>query len=372
MITIKFVKQCQQKFLLAFVYLCASTSVSALEWTKSFYLPTSIDYDSNILMSSDDEKEVMRFIVAPRVNINGADDLNSYSFNGILSVARSSDEAISVDRNDPTIDAGWVRSFERGQFSLLANYQKSSIRASELNRSGIVFADESSINRTINANVNYMLSEKFTLGTGVGYQKQTFTGDGLSSFDNKMFNVQLAHQYSEKLSPFYRFSMSRFTEDESGRSSVSKNFLTGANYSVNPKLSFMTSLGVNNVSSAGSGWIGESELNYAVTENSLLIASLARSVSAGGLGGFQKSDALSMAYTRDLTSKDHIGTNYSWTINRTINDSRFMQISGWYARDISQDWSLRINAQMRNLKSSVQDADASLVGISIIYNQLNF
>jgi hypothetical protein len=348
-----------------------SLPLKALELKKNFYLTSSVDHDSNIFMA-DQGKDVMRFTVVPRLTLLAEDDQNSLRFDGSMFFARSSDERISVDRNDPTADVGWVRTFERGQFSMLALYQKSSIRASELDRSGVVFADDTSINRSINANFDYFLSDKFTIGTGLGYQKQTFTGLALASFESKMFNATLNHFYTEKINPFYQVSINHFETIDTNLSSVSKNFIAGTRYLVNPRLTLMASVGVNNINTVGRSWIGESEINYAISDSSNLIASLDRRVSAGGLGGFQKSDALALSYNRDLSQRDHIGTSYSWTINRTINDVRFMQFSAWYMRDISNDWSLRLTAQRRNLKSSFQDADANNLNLSIIYNRLDF
>lgn len=361
-----------QQHLLVLSGFLVMNSAAAIEVTKDFYLPTAVDFDTNIRMSSKDEKEILRFTLNPRVKLVASDELNTYSFDTSLFMAKSSDENVSENRNDPTSDLGWARSFERGDFSVLAHYNKASIRTSELTSSGAVFSDESSINKSLNANLNYLLNDRYTIGTGIGYQKQNYTGAGLSNYNTKNLSFKLTHLYSEKVTPFYQYSMSDFKDEDRGRKSISKNFSAGINYYVNPKLNLMVSAGVNHVNSVGNSWIGSSTAQYGIDDNSAMTAALSRSVSASGLGGFQKSDSFSLGYTRDLTQKDRLGVNYVWDINRSINDSRFMQLSGWYARDLSADWSLRLTAQQRNLKSTNQSADGSQIGLSIVYNQLNF
>jgi hypothetical protein len=352
--------------------LVVANSASAIEFTKNFYLPTSIDFDSNIRMSSDGKEDVTRFILNPRLSLLAADELNTYNLDASVFIAQSSDQKVSEDRRDPTADIGWARSFERGQFSLAGHYSKASIRSSELTRSGVVFSDESSVNRSLNANLNYALSERFTLGTGLGYQRQDFTGSSLSSFNSKNLNFKLSHLYSEKLTPFYQISFNKFTEEETGRTSNSRNITTGANYLINPKLSISGSLGVNHIDTAGNSWIGASSLTYNLDDNSSLNASVSRSVAASGLGGFQKSDNLSVGYVKSISQLDRIGVSYIWDVNRSINDARFMQLSGWYDRELSRDWTLRFTAQQRNLKTNNQSADGSQVGVSLVYNLLNF
>jgi hypothetical protein len=364
-------KQFQLRFLML-ASLVGANSASAIELTKNFYLPTSVDYDSNIPMLSVKKQDVTRFILNPRLALVAADELNTYNLDTSLFIAQSSDQNVSQDRRDPTADIAWLRSFERGQFSVAGHYSKASVRTSELTRSGVVFSDESSINRSLNANLNYALSERFTLGTGLGYQRQDFTGTGLSSFNSKNLNFKLSHLYSEKLSPFYQVSFNKFTEEETGNTSNSRNISVGANYLVNSKLSVTASLGVNRIDTAGSSWIGASTLTYNLDDNSSLNAAVSRSVAASGLGGFQNSDNLSVGYIKSISQLDRVGVSYVWDINRSINDARFMQLSGWYDRELSRDWTLRFTAQQRNLKTGNQSANGSQVGVSLVYSLLNF
>lgn len=347
-------------------------TANSIELTKNFYLPTSVDFDSNIRMSSANKEDVTRFILNPRLGLVAADELNTYTLDTSLLIAQSSDQKVSEDRRDPTADIGWARSFERGQFTIAGHYSKASVRSSELTRSGVVFSDESSISRSLNANLNYALSERFTLGTGLGYQRQDYTGTGLSSFNSKNLNFKLSHLYTEKFTPFYQVSFSKFTEEDTGRNSNSRNISAGSNYLVSPKISVTASLGINHIDKAGNSWIGASAIDYSIDDSSSLTGSISRSVGASGLGGFQKSDNLSVGYTTSISQLDRLGLSYSWSINRSINDSRFMQLSGWYDRELSPDWKLRFTAQQRNLKNDSLSANGSQIGVSLVYNLLNF
>jgi len=228
---------------------------------------------------------------------------------------RSSDEDISEDRKDPNLGLSWARGFERGEFSLSTNYSKTSTRVSEQRVTGLVFSDGSAISRSYNADLSYLISEKLTMSTGLGYQETVFSGAGLDDFNSKNFNVRLNYLYSEKLTPFVQFTLSRFenetntlsneivSELDNNGTSVSRNILVGFDYKASPQLDYSVAVGMNRVSSAGNGWVGNANINYVIDERSTFAGSISRNVTPSGLGGFLEVDNLSVNYQYDINQK---------------------------------------------------------------------
>ncbi|OYY49715.1 MAG: hypothetical protein B7Y48_05245 [Methylophilales bacterium 28-44-11] len=374
---------------IAALWLLSSGSLSAMEFTTGVFLPVSINYDSNIQMTNTDEESVTFYNVNPRLTVLGSDGINTINFIGSVLFQRSSDEVISEDRKDPSLGLGWVRSFERGEFSLSTNYNKNSSRVTERRATGLIFNDGSVISRSYDAGIKYLISQKLNLSSGLNYQQTRFTGAGLNDFNSKTFNSKLDYLYSEKLTPFVQFSISRFENEtntvtnvfannllanntNSSGKSISKNLLGGFTYTTSPQLFYSVAYGVNHISSVGNGWIGNASINYTIDEQSTLVGTVARNVAPSGLGGFLKTDNLVLNYVYDINQKNHVGADASWTITRDANNSDYKQLGANYTYDLNEDWGLRTYAQYRTLKASTNiNADAYLIGVSLSFNNPN-
>ena len=351
---------------------------SAMDYTFGYTLPVETEYDSNVQMTENNKQSIIYYRVIPKISFIARDERDTYTLDGALLVQRSSDKSLSQNREDPTIGLSWQRDFARGNFTLSTDYVKSSTRTSEFTRTGSVFRDGSSTSRSYDANLNYSLSETLYLSSGLGYRKQTYSSSQLSDYNTKYLSSKLSYLYSEQLSPFVDFIISRYTNDGSNVSSTSgdstsTSLMGGFSYQVDPKLNFNMAVGENHLSSTGkSSWIGSAGIDWSIYDRSTLAAKLARTVRDSGLGDFQRSDTLTAAYAYQLTSSDSTGVDVSWNKNRSINNTESKDLGLWYRKELTEHWSFRTNAQYRNLKDSVQDANGYVLGVSFSYNQPNF
>lgn len=362
----------QSRYLLGMGLLLGyANTVYAYDYTVGFNIPYSIVYDSNIQLL-EDEKSVVLHSLIPTVTLKANDELNQFTLGAGLRVQRSSDKQISEDREDPNMSLGWIREFTNGQFNADMAYSKVSTRVSELRNSGVVAADGSSINRSVNLGASYFLTDRYTLSGGVGYQEQDISGTGLSDFNNKNINAKLSYFYSEQLTPFIQYSISKYEDVTLNRSSVSNQYSAGAIAQLTPKLSLTSFLGVNHIGGESSGWIGSANIDYLLDDKSTLTSTLSRSVTASGIGGFLKSDSFSASYAYQVNQFDRLGADVGWNINRALNDNRFKQFNVWYSRDLAEAWVARTFIQYRTLTGLVVDADAYQVGLSINYSIPNF
>jgi hypothetical protein len=335
-------------------------------------VPVGIEYDTNTRMTANNKQSIWRYTATPRYTISAVENQNRWYADAGLRVQRSSNKTINLDREDPNVIVGWERENERGQFSLTAQYNKASTRFTEFDGTGLVLNDGSSVSKTISANWSRLLTEKLNFTLGGQYLKTAYSGGTFTDYSTKSINSGLTYQLNERISPFVQVGLSEFVpEGQARQNTKSQNYLAGANFNLNPQLNFSAAAGVNHVSTIGSGWIANTNFNY-LAEKHNFRGALARSVSASGIGNFQKSDRLSLGYSYDLSEKSRLGTNFSWRKNNSLNSTETKQLGGFYSRELSEFWQMNLSLQLRSLKSTNQKANGEVVGITFTYNTPEF
>ena len=349
-----------------------SAQVNALVVLQQASIAFGTDYDTNPTMASQNKKSIWRYSATPSYSISAVENQNRWYATGGLRIERSSNSAISSNRQDPNISAGWERDFERGKFSLVANYNKTSSRVREFAETGSAAQDGSSTGKSIRANWSYAITDRLDWTVGAGYQKTKYSGAGLSNYNTKSIDTGLTYLFNEKISPFIRLSLSDFESNGAISSrSKSQNYLVGANIVLDPMWSMSLGAGVNHDSSAGNGWVADSSLSY-TGERYNIRGVASRSVTASGVGSLQTSDQLSLAYGYELSDRSGLGTEFSWRKNRTLNGSETKQLSGFYNRELSELWQMRLTATTRAQKDGNRSASGNVFGISLIYNSPEF
>jgi hypothetical protein len=348
----------------------------AYEFTKDFRLPVITEFDDNVTLSKSNKVSAIRFIATPKITLSSLNDINSFYFGAGINFVRSTDTKNINDREDPSFDMGWNHVYEKGIFSLTGNYTRSSTRTSELIGSGLIFNDGTSTQKGVRANISYMLNERFTTTFNVGYTQQEYTNIGTSTtlynYDTKTYGARLSYLNNEKLTTFLDYGFNDLKSDNTLNSSKSNRASVGFDYAYSPKLDLMVTAGANRISNSDTGWIGESSLTYQMDDYASLTASIGRSISPSGLGAFQKADRFNIDYKRSLNDYDDVGANFNWNINRTINSYDSKNFSIYYNRELTEDWSLRGTAMRRTISGSGADAVGHQIGVSVIYNNLNF
>ncbi|MGB8972311.1 MAG: hypothetical protein WCC62_07240, partial [Pseudomonas capeferrum] len=121
----------------AILVLPFTDAVQAANWQSSVVVPTSVEYDSNPLLLSSEEKGVTRTIIAPDYTLVGTFDRDELRLGLGMQVLRSSDTDIVDDREDPNVSLGWQRDTEKGRFGLVALYNESSTLSGTVQDTGV-------------------------------------------------------------------------------------------------------------------------------------------------------------------------------------------------------------------------------------------
>jgi opacity protein-like surface antigen len=356
--------------LLVLSLIAFSSHSNALVLVQQISVPIGTEFDTNpTLVSSRTKQSIWRYTLNPRYRVSTTENLNRWYADAGLRIVRSSNKKITDDRQDPSLDLGWDRELEKGSFGIVLHYDKASSRFTELRTDGLVDKDGSATNKSISANWTHQINNKLNLSLNGQYSKTSYVGSNFTNSSNKSISATLNYELNEKVSPFVTVGMTEFSP--AGKKTRSKNILVGAKVIITPNFTVSPAFGINNESSAGSGWIANTSFNY-IGEKYLLGGSIARNVSPSAVGNFQKTDRLGLTYSYELSEKDRFGADLSWTKNKSDFDSETKQLSGWYSREINNNWQMRLFAETKHLTNGSLKANGNVIGINLTYNTPEF
>ena len=348
------------------------TQAHALVLLQQATVSVGVEYDSNPQLASNNEQSVWRYTTFPKYTVSAVDDRARWFATGGVNLQRSSNNAVSGSRQDPAVTAGWEYQFEKSVFNITADYNKASSRLNEFTTSGVVDKDGSVSSKSISAGWSTQLSERLGLSANGQYLKTDYTGSSFTNSTTKSISSSLTYELNERVKPFIQLSISQLnSEGNNAKSSVSKTYLLGTTVEINPQLAMSASGGVNQQQLSGNGWVANTTLNYTGERDSFR-AGLSRNVAPSGLGDFQKTDNLSLGYSYELSDKARAGTDFIWNSNSATNGNETRQLTGWYSKELSDYWQFKLSLNLKELKNNTQSANASIFGVSFIYNTPEF
>lgn len=370
------------KFILSMFFLCVVTNTFAVI-QQSFALPLMYEYESNPRFSVTDEQSINRVILVPAYSITANQDTEQWFATANLYLEQSSDQTISQDRNDPSLNIGWSHDYETGQFGVTALLNNQSTRVSEFADSGIVSGDNTRKTRSLSVNWLNTLSDKTTLTFNGNATNVTFDGlvtTGLVDYRNESINATLNYTLSEKIEIFSQLSFSRYTpEDVNSLNSETKGINLGLIWNVNEKFNMTASAGTNETKSESNiqntsnnkSWQALLNMHYTtVRTNSHL--SISRSQSPGSTGSLNETNQLAAGWTYNLSEQEEISLEATWGQNLTLNKTETKSLSANYTREISLSWDFRISAIHRNRDDILTSASSNSIMASVIYSLPEF
>lgn len=360
------------KGLLASAFIFFASYANALVVLQDASITLGTDFDTNPLMS-EDSQSIWRYTVLPRYSISATQDQNRWYSNAAVRFQRSSDREISVDREDPTVNIGWDREYDRGRFGLIANYNKTSTRIAEFEGTGLVVNDGSSTTRSIAADWQHLITEKLSLTLGSRLLKNKFSGGAaFTDFSTKSINSTLSYSWTENISPFIQFGHTTLDNETPNADIIkSQNYMLGSNFMLSPNLNLTAAVGITHVSDVGNSEVANANFNY-FGERYQFRGSAERTVTPSSLGVFQEADRYSLGYVYDLSEKSRIGTDFTLRKNNTVNDIKTRQLIGFYTRELTEYWQMRLFLQLRELENTTTNAHGEVVGFTFTYTTPEF
>lgn len=356
----------------AILILPCSGMAYAATWQTAIAVPSTVEYDSNPLLLTSDEKGVTRTIIAPDLSLVGTSGRDEFQFGLGVYVVRSSDTDIVSDREDPRLKFGWHRETETGGYGLTARYEESSTLSTEVQETGVVASDGTQKLYTVGGNWRSALSERTTLLNETDYTHVTYDIPTLINYDELASRFTLTYAWSERVELFTRIGVRRYEPDEGTAASSSNSYTptVGLNFLVSESLKGSVYAGVNQVSGTGDGPTGEGGVNLQYTgERFETSFDASRSTVASGDGGFVEADSLkgSVSYLIDETRRT--GFDASWQDTKGQTPNTLVNYSAWVSQELSPFWNARLFFTYKERKQdSLPDASANVVGLTLTYS----
>ena len=366
------------KLIIAILLLVISVNVLAAT-VQSLTLPLTLGYESNPQFLVNNKKSINRVTLNPGYSITSTQGANQWFTNASLSLVRTSDQTISQDRNDPSLNLGWKHDYETGQFGVTGFLNEQSTRVSEFTDSGLVSGDNTKKTRTLSVNWLNNLNDRTSLTLTGAATNVTFDGlatAGLVDYRNESINTTLSYTLSEQVETFVQYTYSRYIpEDVNSNSSEINSADLGVTWQVNEKLNIITSAGLNEIKSENNtnekSWQASLSAQYtALRTNSYF--SLSRSQSPGSTGSLNESNRFAVGWSYKLSERDNLALDFSWRQNLTLNKTETKQFSANYTRELSLSWDFRMSAEHKARDDKLTNVSSSSIMASLIYKLPDF
>ena len=345
----------------------------AAAWQQAVSARAATEYDTNPAMATVSHDAIWRTTFYPSYTLTGTADANELKAGLALQVARSSNQVVSQNRDDPSAFLNWQHQNETGVLGVSARYDEASTRIAEFNGSGLVAADGTRATRTASANWSSALGERSTLAvdgvyTGISYQGGTYV-DYVTQSGNVSFN----YAWSEHSKPFIKVSYVDHAPDGGGPTNRRTSAMAGMTQKI-AQLDWSVQAGQSRSSGADSSRTtqGGAGLNYTGQLTQLALKA-DRQVSSSGLGGFVKSDQMNGSWSYDMSERSRFGVDVGWRKNHSITNNFNRNAGVWLQRDLNSFWGMRTYYQHKiSGGDGVNGASSNILGFSIAYTNPDF
>ncbi len=340
---------------------------------QSVTLPLTFEYESNPLFSASDEQSISRVILTPNYSIRANQGTEQWFVIASLRLEQSSDQTISQNRNDPSINLGWIHDYEMGQFGVTALLNDQSTRVREFTDSGLLSNDNTRKTRSLSVNWLNNLSDRTSLSLNGAVSNVMFEGQnttGLINYRNESIDATLNYTLSEQMEIFTQLFFSRYKpEDVNSLNSETSGFNLGFTWNVNEKFNITASAGTNEIKSTSNNnsWQAMLNMQYAtLRSNSHFI--LSRSQSPASTGNINESNQIAAGWSYSLSDKEEIAFDTSWAQNLSLNKTETKSLTVNYTQHISLSWDFSLSVTHRNRDDELFSVSSNGAMASIIYN----
>ena len=360
----------------AALLLLPSGVTHAASWHAAVALPMTVEHDTNPRLDADADEGVTRTTLVPDYNLVGTFGRDELQLGIGMHLERSSDQSISLNREDPKLRLGWQRESETGGFGLAAKYDESSTLSSSLAETGVVTSDGTRKQHALSGNWREAISERSTLASDVQYSSVDYDDQVSTSYDDLSTSFSWTYALSERVEPFSRFALSRYMPEDAAEAASSTSYspTAGVRLTFSERLEGTLRAGVNRISGGQSSasWQGGFELLY-TGERFAASVDAGRSTVASGEGGFVEVNQLRSTWRYAVNETTSAGVDASWQDNKGQTPNTMRQFAAWASRELSPFWVTRLSiAYKQRQQDGRPDASANILGVTLIYSHPDF
>lgn len=344
------------------------------DWRQSISVPFTYEADSNPTLAAQNSTVLRRARVVPDFKLNGSFGADEIWTNLSLMIERSSDKNISLPRQDPSLQFGWRRLTQKGEYGLVAKYKEASTRVSELEESGLIVKDGTRKTQSLAGNWRAAISERSSLAATADYSTVTYDSGTLPGSSNTSLSLNYTYGWTERIEPFLRLTTSHYVQNNATTASNNTTLMGGAQIKVSDNFDWTIQAGTSRVSGATSTdrWQGSLALHHS-GQRSAASFEIGRSIGATGASGFVESDRLKANWSYTAGVHTQVGLDASRVNTKSLLPNTMNHLGLWASQELSPYWNARLSYQYK-LRQQVGQASttSALLGLSLVYAHPDF
>ena len=345
----------------------------AASWQQAGSARVSTEYDTNPAMIPAYRADgIWRSLFEPSYNLKRMSVANELNAGLALQVARSSNQTLSQNRENPSVFLDWRQRSDTGELGLTAKYDEVATRVTETDNVGASFSDSSRASRATSASWRKSLSERSTLSADGAYSDVSYKGGAFVDYVTRSGGMMFIYVLSEHSAPFLR--MSYADTEPAGNTPLSRfaNAILGWNWKVSDSLEGSLQAGESKISGARLSKQGAAEVKYTGQQTQLAL-NADRQISPSGLGGFVTVDQVNGSWSYDLSERSKTGIDLGWRKNQSVIDSVNRTAAAWAQYDFTSFWLVRTHYLHRIREGGVVGgASSNMLGIALVYTYSDF
>lgn len=340
-------------------------------WQHAVSSRISTEFDTNPAMSSIYPGGVKRALFEPSYTLVGRVGASEFKAGLALQIARSSNNALSQNRDSPSVFIEWLRQSDAGEFSISSRYDEIATRDAGIDATGQVSIGSTRASRTLLASWSKALSERSTLSVDGAYTGVSYEGGAYVDYATQSTGMNFNYEWSETVAPFLRVSNVDQVPAGGGPTSSRANILFGLNLKVSEHLDCTIQAGKSK--GGGTDSNNSSQRGVAIQytgQRTQLALNADHQASPSGLGGFVIADQVNGNWSYDLSEHSRTGISIGWRKNRSITDDTNRTADVWMQHDLNSYWSARTHYLHRAHEGGgVGGATSHLIGFALIYTR---
>lgn len=331
-------------------------------WRHAISIPFGIDYDSNPVFQQPAE-DVWRFRFVPKYSLNADFGRDIWTADLAARIERSTDPLISVEREDPLLNAGWRHLTENGEYGVSARYQQNSTRANQLDQTGQVQTDGTQATTSVTAHWSEALTERAKFSTyGVFSSLESDTGTPSAS-TSQAGGVNFDYALTDRIGLFVAPAINRFAPED-GDSTTRYTFSAGGKWQATENLSMSAQSGFNKTE--GSGILnpqGAFWVRYQKGRHDFSVNGNFGGFTTGSQSGFSSQDTLSASWGYAIDERTRSGVDYRWSeFSGASSPTTTHMVGAWVSHDLSESWNLRLAYQYMQRERGAENDDGDVSG----------
>ena len=359
-----------------------TAQVWAASWQSAVSSRVSTEFDSNPTMSPSSPGGVWRALFEPGYALTGREGENELRAGLGLQVERSSNPALSQNRDSPRLNLGGLHQGEVNTFGISYDYREIAIRNAQVDATaqGIY---GTSASRTLSGTWSNALTERSTLSVDGSHAAVTYKGGPYLDYSLQTGGLKYGYVFSEGNTSFIAVSEDKYMPSVGGQSARIARALLGLELK-GEDIDWTVQAGKFKGSQDNSGLLGSVGAHYTGQRNQLIL-NAGHLVFPSGLGGFVNADQEKASWLYALSENSNAGIDlehdkYHYLGNRNISSvagnaiDYSTTIAGvWMERDLNFFWKMRAYCQHRmNKVVGVDGAFSNVLGISFAYLNPDF